>query len=185
MNDQPPQPPYAPCAYDNGAATRENVRGIIEAAMKSTVVDRYDQGTCRYQIEKAVIPPNGIQCQPDQHGYQCKVMIKSLIVESTCRAVKADINLPTSVYKVEYRFSWIKVDLTASYEIDPPYYLLSIQPNPGSGESGEKCNGKALGSCLRCLSIAMPFKCADLLIRRFIENQPSCRITSTGADFYI
>ncbi len=112
-------------------------------------------------------------------------MIKSLIVESTCRTVRADLNLPASFYKVEYRFSWIELNLTVSHEIDPPYYLLSIQQNPGSEKSGEECNGKALGSCLRCLSVTMPFKCADLLIRRFIENQPSCRIRSTGADFYI
>ncbi len=152
--------------------------------MKTAVVDRYDQGTCMYQIQNAIIPSSGIQCLPDQHYHRCKTLIKSLTVESTCRAVKADINLPTSVYQVEYRFSWIKVNLTASYEINQPYYLLSIQPNPGSEESGEECNNKAFGNCLRCLSVAMSSKCADLLIRRFIENQPSCRITSTGAVNY-
>ncbi len=52
MNDQPPQPPYSPCTYDNDTSTRENVRGIIEAAMKTAVVDRYDQGHAGIKLRK-------------------------------------------------------------------------------------------------------------------------------------
>ncbi len=114
-------------------STKEDVAGLVEAALRAPFVKRYDGLLYRFETETVIIPPNPTQCHVFKSMHHCRIANESIIVTCTISSLGIELSdLPTTIAQEKFQFSILQVNMTASYEISPPNYVLTIQHTPNS-----------------------------------------------------
>ncbi len=79
------------------------------------------------------------------------------------------------------------MNITASYEISPPKYVLSVEPSTGQKGHAADLNFERMRACLRSTNGTEHKECANVLLRLFVERRgnSACQIANINADFHI
>ncbi len=181
-------PEHPQCLYNNDTSLGENVADLVEKSLKVPFAERYNGLLYRFEAETVIIPPNTSQCQVDQSKHNCRVAIQSIIVKCTISALSFELSEPpTPIVREEYRFSNLEVNITASYEISPPNYILLVQPSPEAKGNAADLNFEKMRACLRGTNGTEHKEYANVLLGLFVERRSTsaCQITSINADYYI
>ncbi len=179
---------YPRCLHNNDVSTKENIAGLVEAALRAPFVKSYDGLLYKFETGAVIIPPNATQCHAYKSMHHCRVAIESIIVTCTISSLGIEISeLSTAIAREKYRFSNLEVNITASYEIAPPNYVLAIQPSPDATGNAVDFNFERMRACLHSTNTTEHKECANALLGLFVERRAtsSCRITSIDADYYI
>ncbi len=76
-------PEHPQCLHNNDASTKENVVGLLEAALRAPFVKSYDGLLYRFETGAVIIPSNATQCHVYKSTQNCRVTIESIIVTCT------------------------------------------------------------------------------------------------------
>ncbi len=75
-------PEHPQCLHNNDVSTKENIAGLVEAALRAAFLKRYDSLLYKFETDTVIIPSNATQCQAYKSMHHCRIAIESIIV--TC-----------------------------------------------------------------------------------------------------